>query len=129
MGKVFVKNGTPIGSVNLCRTCTWGQVMTGYRESDVMVVCTNSNPAFKVPFAVHNCTEFFDKGKPDWEQMEKLAIEIEPARAPKTRGFNFSEPARPGKPGFGVATEDDNDNEDEWDNEEDAIAVASGRLL
>jgi hypothetical protein len=62
--------------------------------------------------------------------MEKLAIEIEPARAPKTRGFNFCEPARPGKPGFDVAAEDENDNrnEDEWENEEDAVAVASARL-
>jgi hypothetical protein len=124
MGKVFVKNGTPVGSANLCRSCTWGQVMTGYRESDVMVICTNSNPAFMVPFAVHNCTEFFDKGKPDWEQMEKLAIAVEPARAPKTRGFNFCEPSRTQKPGFDVAA----DNDDEWENEEDAIAVASGRI-
>jgi hypothetical protein len=124
MGKVFVKNGTPVGGANLCRSCTWGQVMTGYRESDVMVICTNSDPAFKVPFAVYSCTEFFDKGKPDWEQMEKLAIEIEPARIPKTRGFNFSGPSRTEKPGFDVAA----DTEDEWENEEDAIAVASGRL-
>ena len=88
MGKLNVKNGTPVGNVHLCRNCTNGQFTTGYRESDVLVICTNSSPAHVVPFVVHECTEYQDRNRPDWEQMEKLAISItdEPNRKP-TPGF------------------------------------------
>jgi hypothetical protein len=93
MGKLNVKNGTPVGNEHLCKSCTWGQIITGYRESDVMALCTNTNPNFRLPFTVHECTEFQDKSRPDWEQMEKLAIQIEPVRiSKKTRGFNLPDP-------------------------------------
>ena len=38
MGKLNVKNGTPVGREHLCKRCTWGQFMTGYRESDLVVI-------------------------------------------------------------------------------------------
>ena len=96
MGKMNIKNGTPVGSNHLCRSCDWGQVMTGYRESDLMVVCTNTNPNIVVPFTMLECTEFSDKHKPNWEQMEKLAIEIQPVRvSTRTRGFNIASPIEP----------------------------------
>ena len=74
MGKLNVKNGTPVGNAHLCRGCMHGQFTTGYRESDVLVICTNSSPARLVPFPVHECTEFWDRNRPDYEQMQKLAI-------------------------------------------------------
>ena len=90
MGKLNVKNGTPVGHHHLCKSCTWGQFVTGYRESDVLVFCTNTGPNFRVPFTVHECSEFQDKSKPDWDQMEKLAIQIQPLRvSKKTKGFNI----------------------------------------
>jgi hypothetical protein len=62
--------------------------MTGYRESDLLVICTNSTPNLVVPFTVMDCSEFSDKLRPNWEQMEKLAIDIQPVRvSAKTRGF------------------------------------------
>jgi hypothetical protein len=95
MGKMNVKNGTPVGSMHLCKGCTHGQYTTGYRESDVLVICTNSNPAHTVPFVVHECTEYWDRRKPDWEQMDKLALSFtEGARRKPTPGFNGSGFAR-----------------------------------
>lgn len=93
MGKLNVKNGTPLGNAHLCRGCQWGQVMTGYRESDLMVICTNTNPNIVVPFTLLECTEFDDKYKPNWEQMKNLAIEIQPVRvSAKTAGFCAARP-------------------------------------
>lgn len=88
MGKVNVKDGTPVGREHLCKRCTWGQFMTGYRESDLVVICTNVNPNIKVPFPVCECSEFSDRNRPTWEQMDKLAIELNPVRvSARTRGF------------------------------------------
>jgi hypothetical protein len=96
MGKLNIKNGTPVGSENLCRSCRWAQVTTGYRDSDLLVVCTHTDPNIVVPFVVMNCTEFNDNSKPDWEQMQKLAIHIQPHRTPrKTRGFSMPVPIVP----------------------------------
>ena len=88
MRKVTVKNGTPVGNEHLCKRCTFGQFVTGYRESDLVVICTRPDPSFRVPFTVYDCSEFSDKYKPTWEQMSNLAIEIEPVRvSARTRGF------------------------------------------
>ena len=96
MGKLHVKNGTPVGSEHLCKGCSHGQFTTGYRESDVLAVCTNIYPSFRLPFVVHECTDFEDKLRPDWEQMEKLAINIQPVRvSKKTRGFNLPAVVKP----------------------------------
>jgi len=88
MAKMNVKNGTPVGSEHLCKRCSWGQFVTGYRESDLLVICTNASPNFRVPFAVYDCNEFSDRHKPTWEQMDKLAIEVAPVRVSSpTKGF------------------------------------------
>jgi hypothetical protein len=98
MGKLHVKNGTPVGSTHLCRTCTWGQFMTGYRESDLLAICTNTSPNIVVPFTVYECSGYSDKQRPDWEQMQKLAIDIQPVRiSSKTAGFTTIQTLRPVK--------------------------------
>jgi len=99
MGNTYVKNGTPVGNEHLCGTCSWGQIITGYRESEVLALCTSIHPTLRLPFRVHKCTEYEDKSRPDWKQMEKLAIEIEPLRvSKKTRGFSLPDPNQPEKP-------------------------------
>ena len=93
MGKMNVKNGTPVGKAHLCRSCTWGHLMTGYRESDVRVFCTNLTPNIAVPFTMYECTGYSDKNRPDYEQMKKLAIDFQPLRISKTAGFRgFQKP-------------------------------------
>jgi hypothetical protein len=114
MGKLNVKNGTPVGNEHLCKSCSWGQFTTGYRESEVLVFCTNTNPNFKVLFPVHECSEYYDKHRPDWKLMEKLAIEIQPLRVSnKTKGFSIVDPLRPDKPEYEPAVAEDDEEEDE----------------
>ena len=112
MGNVIVKNGTPVGNQHLCKSCTWCQYTTGFRESDMLVICTNTNPNVKVTFVVHQCSEYLDRNRPDWDQMEELAIEVRPARVLRaTPGFSVSEVIRTVKP---VDVEDeDEDSKDE----------------
>lgn len=96
MGKLHVKNGTPVGNAHLCKSCAWGQFMTGYRESDLLVICTRTDPNFTVPFTMHECSEFSDKFKPTWDQMNKLAIHVNPLRvSAKMRGFQADTKVQP----------------------------------
>jgi hypothetical protein len=95
MSNTNVKNGTPVGNAHLCKGCEHGQYTTGYRESDVLVICTNSSPSRMVPFVVHECTDYWDKHRPSWEQMDKLALNFsEDARHKPTPGFRGSGFAR-----------------------------------
>jgi hypothetical protein len=109
MGKLNIKNGTPVGSVNLCESCSWGQCITGYRESDRIVLCNKITPDLVIPFTVLECTTYVDKYRPDWEQMQRLAIDIHPVRiSSRTAGFSAVTDAR------GTRTTDgDEDAEDE----------------
>ena len=76
MSRPYIKGGTPVGSESLCRTCANAQIMTGYRESEMVTVCTNVQPNIVLPFAIHDCTGYYDKNRPTWEQMSKLAIDV-----------------------------------------------------
>ena len=89
--------------------------MVGYRESDRLVICTNTYHDMVVTFTVMDCTNFSDKHRPDWRQMQKLALHIGSVRVSKrTAGFNTFADGRP------VVTPDVDDEEE--DDEEDEAA-------
>ncbi len=71
MGKVYIKNGTPVGSESLCRTCSFAVIFTGYRESEQMFMCTRVHPNIVLPFTVNTCTGYYDKNRPTYQQMQK----------------------------------------------------------
>jgi hypothetical protein len=96
MGKLNVNNGTPVGNEHLCMRCSWGQCIIGYRESDRLVLCNKTSPDMVLPFAVFECTSFVDKHRPDWNQMQKLAIHVGGVRvSKKTTGFSSIAGPRP----------------------------------
>lgn len=76
MGNNVVKGGTPVGSTSLCRTCTRALVLSGYRESERLTVCNWPDPSMAVPFVVYECSGYYDKNRPSWQQMEKLALDV-----------------------------------------------------
>jgi hypothetical protein len=115
MGKAFVKGGTPVGSESLCKTCSSAHIMTGYRESELVTICNDVHPNIVVPFTIYECTGYYDKNRPSWDDMKKFALHISPGES-KPRGFKFG-------PGFGGAAaavrlvpgtgdEDDEDDDD-----------------
>ena len=79
MGKISMKGGTPVGSESLCRTCSWAMIMTGYKESEMVTMCRAPDPNIVVPFLIYECTRYYDKNRPTWQQMEKLAIDLDTA--------------------------------------------------
>jgi len=108
MNKLNVKNGTPMGSDHLCRSCSHGQYMTGYRESEVLVICGNVTPAMVVPFPVYECSGYWDRNRPDWEQMRALAIDFSESRRKPTPGFR-----QKGFAGVPVVVPDDDEDADD----------------
>jgi len=93
MSKVFVKNGTPAGGPSLCESCVEAQIISGFRESDVIVRCMNSySEPLVVPFKVYTCTAYRDRNRPDWEQMEKFALVVNEGTSSKPAGFLRSDP-------------------------------------
>jgi len=59
---------------------------TRYRESEEVTFCYYAT-LMVVPFKVRDCSNFSDKARPNWEQMQDLAIEIRPTPTLKSAGF------------------------------------------
>ena len=78
MVKAYIKNGTPVGTESLCRTCSRSLIITGYRESEQLAMCTYVDPNIVLPFSVYTCSGFYDKNRPSYQQMQKLAIDVTP---------------------------------------------------
>ena len=87
MAKLEVIKGASAGNRHLCRGCTHGHFVTGYRESDVMVICTNVMPNRRVPFVVRECSEFWDRNRPTYAEMTRLALNFSDGRRKPTPGF------------------------------------------
>jgi hypothetical protein len=108
MSKPFIKGGTPVGSESLCKTCCYAHIMTGYRESESITMCNEVNPNIVVPFLIYECTGYYDKNRPSWKQMERLAINVTPDPLKKVGfkvGVGFSNAAA-------TTLEEDSDNDD-----------------
>ena len=88
MTTIVVKNGTPVGEQSKCASCTNAHILRGFRESEEIVYCTFAfDQLLVVPFKVRECSNYTDKHRPTWEQMQDLAIEIRPLSSAKPAGF------------------------------------------
>jgi hypothetical protein len=70
--------------------------MTGYRESEQITLCNYPGPSLVVPFVLYDCSNYYDKNRPSWKQMEELAITVSPGPPKSISGFRsgpgFAEP-------------------------------------
>ena len=107
-----MKGGTPIGSESLCRTCCYAQIMTGYRESEMVTMCSCPEPNIVVPFVIYECSRYYDKNRPSWLQMQKLAIHVSPGR---TKPVGFKVGAGFGETAARVVEDEDDEECDEDD--------------
>ncbi len=111
MGKGYVKGGTPVGSASLCKTCTHAHIMTGYKESEMVTMCDNVHPNIVVPFTMYDCSGYYDRNRPTWQQMQKLAIHVDTGSIKPVgfkTGVGFNQPAV-------IVGDDDEDDFDEDD--------------
>jgi hypothetical protein len=87
MGKINMKGGTPNKWDSLCTTCSSAHIVSGFRESELVVICTEVHPNIPVSFKVRECTGYLDRNRPDYDAMQKLAIDVEPCTSLKPVGF------------------------------------------
>jgi dTDP-4-dehydrorhamnose 3,5-epimerase-like enzyme len=63
MFKIFIRGGIAHGRTSLCATCASAHIVTGYRESEMVVICTEANPHIPIRFEVKECTEYSDRNR------------------------------------------------------------------
>ena len=56
MFKIFIRGGIAHGRTSLCATCASAHIVTGYRESEMVVICNEANPHIPIRFEVKDCT-------------------------------------------------------------------------
>ena len=77
-----------MGEQSKCASCTHAHILRGFRESEEIVYCIfGLDQMLLVPFKVRDCSNYTDKHRPTWEQMQDLAIEIRPVSLAKPAGF------------------------------------------
>ncbi len=79
MFKIFIRGGVAHGRTSLCATCASAHIVTGYRESEMVVICTEANPHIPIRFEVKECTEY---------SARERAV---PAPVPRRVGFLMGE--------------------------------------
>ncbi len=81
-----IRNGTPVSSEPLCRSCKWVHMQRGFRDSEEIVFC-NYDGMRKIPFPVRECSDYKNRTHPTWDQMEELALPIDGVSTYKPAGF------------------------------------------
>ena len=89
MGKVNVKGGTPEGWASLCRSCTQGHIITGFRASEEEVFCRNFYIEREIHFPVRECTFYVDKRLASKTEMEEIAWHLRSTNGKPTRNLGF----------------------------------------
>ena len=85
--------------------------MTGYRESEQVIMCDSVHPNIVVPFAMHDCSGYYDKNRPSWKEMKDFAIAVTPG---PLKPVGFKTGLLPlDKVRVGPEPEDDNDGDDD----------------
>jgi hypothetical protein len=82
-----VYGGTPVGNESRCDTCTNARIIQGYAESERIVFCDAMYPTTRIPFNVRQCSMYEDKRLPEFEEMEKVAWQIQSKHAGHQAGF------------------------------------------
>lgn len=83
-----IKGGAP---VSLCESCRFAQVTRGFRDSEALVRCGATSRGVMllnqlIQFPVAACTAYSDKRIPTPDQLEEIALKIDPERV-RVNGF------------------------------------------
>ena len=89
MVKVTVKGGTPEGCESLCRSCTNGHIITGFRASEEQVFCRTFYIEREIHFPVRMCTFYADKRLATKTEMEEIAWHLRSTNGKPCRNLGF----------------------------------------
>ena len=89
MVTVRVKGGTPEGCESLCRTCTRGHIITGFRATEVEVYCRTFYIEREIHFPVRECTFYEDRRLASKEDMEEIAWRLRSTTTKPNQSLGF----------------------------------------
>jgi hypothetical protein len=73
MVTIKVKGGTPQGSDTLCRTCSHGHIIKGFRATEEEVFCRYFYLEREIHYPVSECTFYEDRRLASKREMEEIA--------------------------------------------------------
>jgi hypothetical protein len=94
MVTIRVKGGTPEGCQSLCRTCSRGHVITGFRTSEEEVFCRFFFVEREIRFPVRECTFYEDRRVASKEAMEEIAWKLRDRDTKSSPNLGFISPAQ-----------------------------------
>jgi hypothetical protein len=89
MVTIRVKGGIPEGCESLCRTCTRGHIITGFRATEEEVFCRTFYIEREIRFPVRNCTFYEDKRLASKEDMEEIAWRLRSTTSKPNQSLGF----------------------------------------
>jgi len=87
MVTIRVKGGTPQGSDTLCRTCSYGHIITGFCASEEDVFCRYFYLEREIRFKVSQCTFYEDRRLASKKDMEEIAWVLTTKKPGRSVGF------------------------------------------
>ena len=87
MVKIRVLGGTPEGSDSLCKTCTRGHIITGFRATEQQVFCRFFYIEREILFPVRECTFYEDRRLASKADMEEIAWTLKTMHPTRHVGF------------------------------------------
>jgi hypothetical protein len=89
MVTIRVKGGTPEGCESLCRTCTQGHIITGFRATEEEVFCRTFYIEREIRFPVRECTLYEDKRLASKKDMEEIAWTLRSTTTKPNQNLGF----------------------------------------
>ncbi len=89
-----VIGGTPSGTESLCRSCTRGHIIKGFRATEEEVFCRFFYIEREIRFAVSECTFYEDRRLASKSEMEEIAWFLTTRKAGRSVGFISAEQFR-----------------------------------
>jgi hypothetical protein len=117
MVKVSVKGGTSERFESLCRTCSQGHIITGFRATEEEVFCRTFYIEREIHFPVRECTFYKDRRLASKEEMEEIAWHLRTTTTRPCRDMGFVNPhstvteAHDGEPGALTSPDENKTNE------------------
>ena len=89
MVTIRVKGGIPPGCESLCRTCTRGHIITGFRATEEEVFCRTFYIEREIRFPVRECTFYEDRRLASKEDMEEIAWKLRSTTTKPNQSLGF----------------------------------------
>jgi hypothetical protein len=93
-----VYGGTKVGDASLCESCAHAHAVQGYSEMEKLTFCNYLYPAVRIPFKVSECTNYLNARLPDFDDMEKIALDLTWVKPSRPAGFKNSFNGKKGLP-------------------------------